>query len=40
MRLKNAKDGDLFHVSTLDGQLELSEGDSVFSALGPVFNTG
>ena len=34
--VKKCKDGDLFHVSTLDGQLELSEGDSVFSALGPV----
>jgi len=35
--VKRCKNGELFLVSTLDGQLELVEGDNVFSALGPVF---
>ena len=34
--VKRCNDGDLFHVSTLDGQVDVSEGDDVFSALGPV----
>ena len=35
--VKRCKGGELFLVSTLDGHLELTEGDNIFSALGPVF---
>lgn len=35
--VKRCKNGELFLVSTLDGHLELTEGDNIFSALGPVF---
>ena len=34
--VKRCKDGELFLLSTLDGQVELSEGDDLLSAIGPV----